>query len=125
MGVLISRVISTRSSAPPPLARNETLACPDRGASTAKRTSALPLASTSTLFFVAPFTVSPSAAISTSTRVLPASPFVVTTTPASIVSPARRKRGKAGRAMSGRLVTTRSSAKPKRSSSPVATAMTR
>ncbi len=54
-----------------------------------------------------------------------ASPFVVTITPASRASPARRKRGNAGRSINGRLVTSCVSPDPKRSSWATATAIKR
>jgi hypothetical protein len=97
---------------------------PARGAASAKRTSFDWPGSRSIDLLASPRSVSPSTAISTSTFALP-SPFEVTTTPASIASPARRKRGSAGRAISGRLVVTRDSPYPKRSSSAAVTAMIR
>ena len=88
----------------------------------AKRTSTLPLAGTWTTFFDSEVTVTPSALSATVTS--PSGRFLVEMiTPASMLSPVRKKRGNAGRAMSGRLVTTCASPKPKRSSSAAATAM--
>src|SRR5262249_34031234 len=109
MGILTARVISTLSSAPPPLTLNRAVAGPARGAERAKRTSAEPFWSMSIDWEAGPLRVNPVTLISTSTLERER-PLLVTTTPASRLSPARTKRGKAGRAMSGRLVVTRDSA---------------
>src|SRR5262245_39306903 len=105
MGGLTVRLTSTRSTSPPPFATKRRSAVPTRGDDIGKRTSIDSPGERSTVFFGGPWTITPSAASSTSTDVFER-PFDVTTTPASTVSPARKKRGSAGRAMSGRLVVT-------------------
>ena len=107
-----------------PRTANVSSALPAVGAETGHRTSTDPFAGRAICRFASAVTLTPVAASVASTSPA-ASPFELTTMPASIVSPARRKRGSAGRAISGRLATTSDCPKPKRSSAAATTAMRR
>jgi len=123
-GARTSRVTVTWSRSPPADASNRSDAAPTRSACIGKRTSTEPPSGTSTARSPGPSSKRPETEALTVTRAA-GSPFVLTTTPASTRSPARTKRGSAGRAIRRLLVTTFAEPKPYRSPSVVATAITR
>ena len=118
------RVTRTRSASRPLFAENSKLASPAVSALTGNRTSTCPFLGKITRRCMGPRGVNPRAARLTSTSE-PLAPLEVTMTPACKVSPTRRLRGRAGRAIKGRLVVIEPSPKPKRSSLPAATAINR